>query len=268
MPVVSLLARITLVLCVLAVIAMLMSGLGARWGLWEWWTGLTVLRRSAQVAIGLGIWGLVLLVIAIVQGTRREAVMLSHALVLVLIPLAYVGWHYHLARTLPAIHDITTDVQNPPEFRALPGVPERSLTYDPENIPLQAASYADVQPIGTDQPADVVFRRALEVAEELGWEVAEVDEAAHRFQAVDRTFWFGFEDDVAVRVTPLIAGSVVDVRSASRVGRHDFGANAARIRAFRDAFDPGFEPGRVAAPAEATDGDAFLEDPPSEDQSR
>jgi uncharacterized protein (DUF1499 family) len=244
MPVVSLLARITLVLCVLVVLAMALSGLGTRWGLWEWFTGLGILRRSTQIALGLGVWGLVLLVIAIVQRTRRDIVVLAHALVLVLIPLGYVGWHYQTARSVPPIHDITTDPDDPPEFRQLPGVPERSFTYDREAVyPLQAAAYPDIQPIAIDQPSEPVFRRALEVAGELGWDVVEVDEAARYFHAVDTTLWFGFRDDVAVRVTPLITGSVLDIRSASRVGRSDIGLNAARIRAFMDALDPGGEHG-------------------------
>jgi uncharacterized protein (DUF1499 family) len=162
--------------------------------------------------------------------------------VLVLIPLSYVLWHVQIARSVPAIHDITTDVDDPPEIRALAGVPERSLTYDRDNVPQQRAAYADIETIATDQPADVVFRRALEVAAELGWDVVDSD-PPRRFQAVDTTLWFGFEDDVVVRVRPFGIGSVIDLRSASRVGRSDIGANAARIRAFRDALDPGFDPG-------------------------
>jgi uncharacterized protein (DUF1499 family) len=242
MAALSLLTRITLVLCGLVFLTIIMSGLGTRMGLWDWPTGLAILRRGTQFAVGLTLWGLVLLVIAIVQRSRRDVVWLGHGVALLLIPLFWIGWHYHLARALPAIHDITTDVQNPPQFRSLPGVPERSLTYDSDNALPQAQAYADIQPIGTDQPPEAVLRRALEVAEDLGWQVVEFDQDAIWFQAVDTTFWFGFEDDVVVRVTPLLAGSVVDLRSASRVGRHDFGANASRIRAFRDRFVPPDDP--------------------------
>jgi uncharacterized protein (DUF1499 family) len=246
MGVVSTLARLTLVLCVLVAAAMILSGLGTRWGLWDWMTGLTILRLSTIVAIGLLLWGIVLLVVAAVQRTRREIVILAHAVVLILIPLVYVGWHYQVARTVPPIHDVTTDPTNPPQIRPLAGVPERSLTYDRDAVyTQQAMAYPDIQPLATDQPSAPVFERALEVAHELGWEVVEIDRPNRRFQAVDTTLWFGFKDDVVVRVTPLPVGSVVDIRSASRVGRSDIGMNAARIRAFFNLMDPGREPGQL-----------------------
>jgi uncharacterized protein (DUF1499 family) len=69
----------------------------------------------------------------------------------------------------------------------------------------------------------------------MGWEIAEADAAAGRIEATDTTFWFGFKDDVVIRIRPAEdGGSIVDIRSKSRVGMSDVGANAARIRAFRD----------------------------------
>ena len=88
----------------------------------------------------------------------------------------------------------------------------------------------------SDPPADA-FLRALRVAESLGWEVAAKDGGAGAFYARDVSALFRFVDDVVVRVRPDGLGSIVDVRSKSRDGRSDLGANADRIRAFQAAFD-------------------------------
>ena len=66
----------------------------------------------------------------------------------------------------------------------------------------------------------------------MGWELVDEEAAAGRIEATATTFWFGFEDDVVVRIRPADGGSRVDVRSVSRVGRGDVGANARRIRAY------------------------------------
>jgi uncharacterized protein (DUF1499 family) len=73
---------------------------------------------------------------------------------------------------------------------------------------------------------------AHDVARELGWEIVAVDPEAGRVEATATTLWFGFKDDVVVRVRPGQTGATVDVRSISRVGGGDLGANAARVRAF------------------------------------
>jgi uncharacterized protein (DUF1499 family) len=62
------------------------------------------------------------------------------------------------------------------------------------------------------------------------------DPAAGRIEANETTRWFRFTDDVVIRVAPDGAGSRVDVRSVSRVGRSDFGVNAGRIRAYTAAL--------------------------------
>ncbi|MGH7421143.1 MAG: DUF1499 domain-containing protein, partial [Candidatus Rokuibacteriota bacterium] len=83
---------------------------------------------------------------------------------------------------------------------------------------------------------DRVLARAVDVARGLGWEIVAVAPAEGRLEATDRTPWFGFRDDVVVRVRPDGAGSRVDVRSVSRVGRSDLGTNARRIRGFLEAL--------------------------------
>jgi uncharacterized protein (DUF1499 family) len=77
-----------------------------------------------------------------------------------------------------------------------------------------------------------VFDRAVSAARKLGWHVVAAAPAEGRLEATDTTRWFGFKDDVVVRIAPAADGSRVDVRSVSRVGRSDLGTNARRIRAF------------------------------------
>jgi len=81
-------------------------------------------------------------------------------------------------------------------------------------------------------PPPVAFSRALEAAERMGWTLVANNPAEGRIEATDTTFWYGFKDDIVIRVTPAGAGSRVDVRSVSRVGRSDIGTNARRVRRY------------------------------------
>ena len=109
--------------------------------------------------------------------------------------------------------------------RRRPG--ENTLEYGGETVARQQrAAYPDLQALVVDAPAAVVFARALTAVQSLGWEVAGQDAAAGRIEATDTTFWFGFQDDVAVRIRPEGARSRVDVRSISRIGGGDVGTNA------------------------------------------
>jgi uncharacterized protein (DUF1499 family) len=134
-------------------------------------------------------------------------------------------------RGLPPINDITTDLADPPAFadpaRAYPGESFASQ---------QRAAYADLAPIALAEPPDAAYRAALAAAQGLGWVVVREDAASGVFEATDTTAVFRFVDDVVVRVRPEPSGSRVDVRSKSRDGRGDVGANAARIRAFGAAL--------------------------------
>ena len=80
------------------------------------------------------------------------------------------------------------------------------------------------------------FTRALAVAQDRGWEIVSADESTGRIEATDTTQWFGFKDDVVVRLTAWGTGTRVDVRSVSRVGRGDVGTNARRIEEYLDSL--------------------------------
>lgn len=140
------------------------------------------------------------------------------------------------SRDLPAINDITTDPQDPPRFAAAADLPDNrgeDMGYPEEFALQQRAAYPDLETIRVSSPPDEALTRAERTARELGWTITEVDPEAGRLEARDTSRVFRFVDDVVVRVRPAEeGGSLVDVRSKSRVGRGDMGANAARIRAF------------------------------------
>lgn len=140
---------------------------------------------------------------------------------------------------LPPIHDISTDTQNPPEFVTAAkerGPSANPLTIKPDYIEQQKAAYPDLGTLLSVLPADEAFTRALEIASELGWRVYHQNRSTGIIEAVDTTAIMGFKDDVVIRVRSNATGSQLDLRSVSRVGVGDLGANAARINAFQEAF--------------------------------
>jgi uncharacterized protein (DUF1499 family) len=97
----------------------------------------------------------------------------------------------------------------------------------------QRTAYPDIRPLLLDLSRDRAFQLALDAAQAKGWTLVDADPATGRIEATDRTFWFGFQDDIVIRITPVDANrSVIDVRSSSRVGGGDMGANARRVRDF------------------------------------
>ena len=140
------------------------------------------------------------------------------------------------AKASPPIHDITTDTENPPQFLAM--IPLRqgspnSVEYQGQTISRQQRmAYPDIQPATIAELPDAAFKRALNAARDLGWQIVAAVPAEGRIEATDTTLWFGFKDDIVVRVTPTAGGSRIDVRSVSRLGEGDLGKNAARIRAY------------------------------------
>ena len=144
------------------------------------------------------------------------------------------------ALSLPPINDITTDPDDPPAFVAiaeLPASEDRDLAYPGDPFAsAQRSAYPDLAPLRLAQGPQQVFEDARRAAHELGWEIVAEAPQAGRLEATQTTRIFRFVDDIVVRIRPAGSGSVVDVRSKSRDGRGDLGANAARIRAFLAAL--------------------------------
>jgi len=138
---------------------------------------------------------------------------------------------------LPPINDITTDLENPPAFAAANDVPEyagRDMSYPPEFVAQVRQAYPDLEPLRVEGQTPVVYAQALEAAESLGWTIVSRNPNRGTFDARDETALFRFVDDVSVRVVEDGSEVRVDMRSKSRDGRGDLGANAARIRAFME----------------------------------
>ena len=139
----------------------------------------------------------------------------------------------------PTIHDITTDTADPPRFTSAAsqrGADSNSLEIDEEVIQQQQEAYPNLQTLVTPLPIEDAYRLALKVATDMGWDIYRQDSNAMVIEAVDTTGIMGFKDDVVVRVRSSARGTLVDLRSVSRVGKGDLGANAARINAFVNAF--------------------------------
>jgi len=231
-------ARIPLVLAIFGSLLLLLAGPGTRLDLWEFGTGFQLLRWAAYTGLAAAALALVMLLLPRIR--RRGLASLVVALVLGL-GVAFVPWSgVRQARSLPPIHDISTDTKRPPEFVAV--LPLRADAPNPaeyggaEIAEQQIGAYPDLQTHRMDAAPAQAFERAQEAARGLGWEIVSADPVAGRIEATDTTFWFGFKDDVVIRIEPDAAGSRVDVRSLSRVGGSDVGANAARIRAFLQAL--------------------------------
>ncbi|MFN2432364.1 MAG: DUF1499 domain-containing protein [Gemmatimonadota bacterium] len=145
----------------------------------------------------------------------------------VLISLALLATLALLLR-FPPLGDVTTTPEDPPRFRAQP---PGDVPYPDRFAGLQRRAYPDLSPLQSrDAPAETLGRAAEAAQQMEGWRVVLRDDSLRVFQAVAETPLFGFEDDVVVEVRAGGGGSQVHVRSRSRIGRSDFGANARRIR--------------------------------------
>ena len=146
-------------------------------------------------------------------------------------------------RSLPVIHNVSTDTLNAPMFDKIAAIrsdKDNTHAYDRDQQvgesgklgELQLAAYPDVKThISSLSPTDALLK-AEKVANELGWEIVNIDKAKGILEATDTTLLWAFKDDVVVRITEKDGQTHVDLRSVSRIGRSDLGANAERILAF------------------------------------
>lgn len=215
-------------------------------------------RNSFLIFIISALIGFAVLVLSIFKlskGQDGESKALLVAIVCTAIPLGLLGSNIIKARTLPFIHDITTDIQNPPQFKAattLRGAGDHPVEYDSSmNSQLQVAGYPDLTTLELNQPVESVVAQAQQIVHDMGWDVVATNTTQSPFtiEAVDTSALFGFKDDIVIRIeaftTPeqnvdVPAKTRVDVRSMSRVGKSDLGANAARIESFLDTLQNRF----------------------------
>jgi uncharacterized protein (DUF1499 family) len=229
------------ILSAIAIVAAMGAGYGTRAGWWDFRQGFGILNGAAYFGIAgtaLSIGG------AIISrpGRRRRGFILALlGIILGTVAFGVPGNWYVLAKHVPMIHDITTDTENPPQFVAI--LPLRKDASNPaeyggpEVAAKQHAAYPDIRPLAVDIPPSKAYEIALDVSRRMMWKIVAGSPSEGRIEAVATTRWFGFKDDVVIRITPVQnGGSIVDVRSESRVGISDIGTNARRIRSFLDAF--------------------------------
>jgi uncharacterized protein (DUF1499 family) len=165
-------------------------------------------------------------------------------LVLAGLVLGYPAYFVFRGITLPAINDITTDIENPPAFsRSQAALEARGgrIPPDPpaEDRSKQRDAYPQVAPLTLDLPPEDAYEIVRKAAQNRGWTIVESARPGGRIglgrlDAIDYTFLLRLPDDVTVRLRPRADGTRIDVRSTSRIGHHDLGTNARRIRRFLD----------------------------------
>jgi uncharacterized protein (DUF1499 family) len=225
-------------LTITSALLLLAAPLGYRLGIFSLRLALqTLLRWGVYVAVGAAVVSLVGLIITLTTPKeRRRGLLLATVILVVAGAVIAIPGRFRMGPPAPPIHDITTDTRDPPQYVAV--LPLRAnapntAEYGGERVAAQQrGAYPDLQPANLNVPPSQAFDRALAAVHEMGWDLVKADATAGRIEATDTTFWFGFKDDVVIRVRPADGGSRVDVRSLSRVGVGDAGTNAKRIRAY------------------------------------
>ncbi|HDX8369802.1 TPA: DUF1499 domain-containing protein [Aeromonas dhakensis] len=191
----------------------LAGALGSRVHLWPWWLGFALCLLGALVSLALLVrlpW-------------CRNRCANGWGAVPLLLPLAFV---VQALRT-PLVNDVSTDPSNPPQL--LWAAELRTA----QDLPINPAPLKAVEgkpgPLFTSAPPAEVITEAHALMEQLGWRVRPSPQG---LEAVVTTGWFGFQDDVALRVFVGPSETRIDMRSASRQGRSDLGTNRARIEEF------------------------------------
>ncbi|HEY1614046.1 MAG TPA: DUF1499 domain-containing protein [Rhizomicrobium sp.] len=245
--------RLSLGALVVALAIGLAAALGTRFHLWPYAFCLTAIvpwffyAGLAAFALGL-LWVLAAIFTSSSSGAGFGVVSFLGAIALLAMPL-YTLYMVRVARAIPPIHDISTDIEHPPAFSALlaqrPGA-VNPPDYDGPRLvrtdngksystaALQKKFYGDIHSYALFTTPAKLFQRAVNAANAMGWNVVSVapDAEGGSIEATDTTLLFGLTDDIAIRVRPAGVGARMDIRSKSRIGVSDYGENAARIRAY------------------------------------
>lgn len=231
----GLFGRLALLAAVVA--AALVGGAGPayRYAHLDLGTVFEMMKYGVFAAAGAGILAVIWLVFAFIGRSATGLASIVFALLLAAGAAYTPITMQQTAAKVPFIHDITTDIVSPPPFVAIKPLradAPNGVDYvtDPAE---QQKGYPDIQPLVIDgvAPADL-FKRAEATAKAMGWEIVAAEAAEGRIEATDTTAWFGFKDDIVIRITAQGTGSRLDIRSMSRVGKSDLGKNADRIRKF------------------------------------
>ena len=235
---------VALLLAIAAAVLLALGPLGWRVGWWHFRFAFFSLMPWAAYC---GLAAMAIAVLALLLGRRSIAgrqIAIGIVAFLIGAAIAYVPWQYSEMRGMVP-NDITTDLQNPPPYVAVLALRRAANAANTgeykgaKTAEQQQRSYPDIAPVTLALPPAEAFARALATARQLSWTIVETDAGAGRIEASDRTRWFGFTDDIVVRVAAADAESRIDVRSSSRIGTGDFGTNAARVRRYIAALRGG-----------------------------
>jgi uncharacterized protein (DUF1499 family) len=229
------------ILAILGALSVLLSGYGYQWGWWSFGFGFSIIPWGTGAAVlggiisGIGFF-------RIPDRTKNQTIVGAIGIGLALIALANIGyWYMEVQKGYPPIHDITTDIQDPPQFKAI--VPLRVDAPNPSEYirdngtpESQRSFYGEIEPIIVNMPYDEAFEHALKAVNELSWTLVDENKEEGRIEAYEKLAWYGFIDDVVIRVDTTETGVEIDIRSKSRIGRGDLGVNAKRIRSYKKAF--------------------------------
>jgi fatty-acyl-CoA synthase len=248
------------VLAIFVPVWFLTAALGTKFGLWTWEVGLGKMVGG----IGVPLIGLLVLVsfitsLLVVFVKPRAGFGALAAMWLITLSIAGVALNaIRTAQVLPPIHDISTDTANPLMFSSIAmaargresnkiiSPSQASVPFNRADltqwsgrtlVDIQAEAYPAIKPLIIEgkTPAEI-YAKALSVAKAQGYRLITQDPKALRIEGYAESFWFGFKDDVVIAITPRPEGSQVDMRSVSRVGQSDLGANANRIEAYLAAL--------------------------------
>ena len=238
---------------ILAPLWFIIAPVGTKLGLWGWPFALG--KMSFQWGPKVLIAGAVLtglaIILSLIKSPRLKPLLFS------LIPVVMIGAFLAVilpkveqGRRLPPIHDVQTDWSDPVSFSdsmmatrgdeanpvlVQPIIPESAKARWPDyaGMPVadaQRKAYPDIKSFIAPVPADILYSAAFATLTAEGIEIVTNDEAGLRLEGTHTSFWYDFKDDVVVRIQPKGEGSQIDIRSTSRVGLSDLGANATRVR--------------------------------------
>lgn len=209
------------------------SAIGYRLGWWQVVTALSISEWAVYVAA----LGLVVSAIGAVlsrPGARQRGFPLAILGIAASLPVVAMAiqWEY-AARTYPAINDISTDIEDPPVFWDMPNP---TVYPGGETAALQRGAYPDLAPLNLGIAPDRAYALAMALGKSKGWEIVTDEPKEGRIEAVERSLFYGFKDEIVIRLAASDGGTRVDLRSRSRIGRIDRGVNAKRIRGFLSAL--------------------------------
>ncbi len=222
-----------------------LASFGSGFGFWDFRSGFSGLIYSFGLAIIALILGLIFIIWDRKKGRKAGWLLRGSGLLIAFLYSGYIMSVIAQGFFVPAIHDISTNLADPPQFQALT-LREDNLDNIPDDDDMQGLSpsqrwtrlhqeaYPNVRSVRIEMKVADVVIKADRLAKERGWELASsVPEQGH-LEATDTSSIFRFKDDVVLRVRPTQngRGSIIDMRSVSRVGQSDLGANAKRVEAF------------------------------------